>query len=195
MWDFCRAVDDAVDEATGRGAGRAAARSCWRQEIARVFEAPRPQSPQGQALSRSPASFDLPRVPFEDLIDGVQMDLGHRRYETFDDLRGVLLARRLDGGPHLPQHLRLPRTRAARDYAMNLGLALQLTNIVRDVKADLEQGRVYLPQDELRRFGCTEAGRCAAGAVTPGRCRALLRAPARARPDLLRARGGGHAGR
>ncbi len=114
--------------------------------------------------------FNLPRRSFDDLIDGVQMDLDHRRYQTFDDLRKYcwrvastvgLICLNIFGCRHP----------GGRDYAMNLGLALQLTNIVRDVKTDLDHGRVYLPQDELRRFGCSEQ-ELAAGVVTPesGRC-------------------------
>ena len=165
VWDACRAIDDAVDEA--RDEAQAARQlGFWRQEIARVFEGAEAQSPQGQALVPVARQFDLPRRAFEDLIDGVQMDLGHRRYETFDDLREYcwrvastvgLICLNIFGCRHP----------GGRDYAMNLGLALQLTNIVRDVKTDLDHGRVYLPQDELRRFGCTEQD-LAAGAVTPG---------------------------
>ena len=73
----------------------------------------RPSRPQGLALQPVAARFALPRRAFEDLIDGVQMDLERTRYATFAELREVLLARGLDGRPHLPQHLRLPASRAA----------------------------------------------------------------------------------
>ena len=170
VWDACRAIDDAVDEAPDP-AQAARQLAFWRDEIARVFDGGTAQSPQGQALVPVARQFDLPRRSFDDLIDGVQMDLDHRRYETFDDLREYcwrvastvgLICLNIFGCRHP----------GGRDYAMNLGLALQLTNIVRDVKTDLDHGRIYLPQDELRRFGCTEQN-LAAGLVTP-QIRALL---------------------
>lgn len=179
VWDACRAIDDAVDEAADEAQAERQL-GFWRQEIARVFEGGDAQSPQGQALVPVARRFDLPRRSFEDLIDGVHMDLGHRRYESFDDLREYcwrvastvgLICLNIFGCRHP----------GGRDYAMNLGIALQLTNIVRDVKTDLDRGRVYLPQDELRRFGCTE-GDLAVGAVTPA-IRALLH------HQLTRARG------
>lgn len=170
VWDACRAIDDAVDEAPDP-AQAARQLAFWRDEVARVFDGGAAQSPQGRALVPVARQFDLPRRSFDDLIDGVQMDLDHRRYETFDDLREYcwrvastvgLICLNIFGCRHP----------GGRDYAMNLGLALQLTNIVRDVKTDLDHGRIYLPQDELRRFGCTEQD-LAAGLVTP-QIRALL---------------------
>lgn len=86
VWDACRAIDDAVDEAAD-GAQAVRQVAFWRDEIARVFDGGAPESAQGRALQPVAAAFALPRRSFEDLIDGVQMDLGARRYETFDDLR------------------------------------------------------------------------------------------------------------
>ncbi|MGE0813705.1 MAG: presqualene diphosphate synthase HpnD [Vicinamibacterales bacterium] len=170
VWDVCRAIDDAVDEAPSADAGRVAL-AFWRDEIARVFDGGTPESVQGLALQPVARRFELPRRAFEDLVDGVQMDLEHDRYETFDDLREYcwrvastvgLICLNIFGCRHP----------GSRDYAMNLGLALQLTNIVRDVRTDLDHGRIYLPQDEMRRFHCTEA-HLRAGAVTED-VRALL---------------------
>jgi len=170
VWDACRAIDDAVDEASDRAQAERQL-AFWRDEIGRVFDGGSAESPQGRALVPVARRFDMPRRAFDDLIDGVQMDLGHRRYETFDDLREYCW--RVASTVGL---VCLPifgcRHPGGRDYAMNLGLALQLTNIVRDVKTDLDQGRVYLPQDDLRRFGVTEAD-LAAGRVTAS-IRALL---------------------
>jgi 15-cis-phytoene synthase len=168
VWDFCRAVDDAVDEAAPEGqwpldatARRTAERklALWRDELARCFnqEDSRglPQTRQGRALRPLVTDFNLPRPPFEDLIDGVAMDLAIDRYETIDEL--LEYCRRVASAVGLVCieifGCRDPR---ARDYAINLGLALQLTNIVRDVGVDLARGRVYLPQQDLRRFNCTE---------------------------------------
>jgi phytoene/squalene synthetase len=156
VWDFCRAVDDAVDEAGAEGQWPldAAARqhaeqelALWRSELARCFEpaAPEPQTRQGRALRPLVAEFRLPRQPFEDLIDGVAMDLAIDRYETIDEL--LEYCRRVASAVGLVCiEIFGCRDAGARDYAINLGLALQLTNIVRDVGVDLARGRVYLPQ-------------------------------------------------
>jgi 15-cis-phytoene synthase len=164
VWDACRAIDDAVDEAAGAADGADRLRY-WRGEIARVFDGGAPESRQGRALQPVAARFALPRRAFEDLVDGVQMDLEQSRYATFDDLREYcwrvastvgLICLNIFGCRHP----------GGREYAMNLGLALQLTNIIRDVAADLAHGRIYLPQDEMARTGCTEAA-LRAGKVTP----------------------------
>ena len=88
VWDFCRAVDDAVDEDRGRGnhAARREAVAFWRAELARAFDGSAPSTPQAQHLQPFIAAFDLPRQAFDDVIDGVAMDLDTARYETFDDL-------------------------------------------------------------------------------------------------------------
>ncbi|MDQ3441779.1 MAG: presqualene diphosphate synthase HpnD [Planctomycetota bacterium] len=167
VWDFCRAVDDAVDEAMPEGqwplsaAAQAKAEAeldGWRDEVARAFDtspARLPQTAQGRALRPLVATFNLPRQPFDDLIDGVAMDLAHDRYETIDEL--IEYCRRVASAVGLICiEIFGCRDRAAREYAINLGLALQLTNIVRDVGVDLRRSRVYLPQEDLRRFGVSE---------------------------------------
>ena len=89
VWDFCRAVDDAVDEdglvESGSPMGRAAI-PFWRDELASAFDGGTPASPQGRGLQPHVRPFELPRRAFEDVIDGVAMDLDTMRYETFDDL-------------------------------------------------------------------------------------------------------------
>ena len=182
VWDFCRAVDDAVDEVAPEGEWPLSAAAhqqavtelaTWRAELGRCFdESPTvPETRQGRALRPFIAAFNLPRQPFEDLIDGVAMDLEHHRYETIDDL--LQYCRRVASAVGLVCiEIFQCRDAGARDYAINLGIALQLTNILRDVGVDLARGRVYLPQEDLKRFGCTESD-LRAGAVTPP-VRALL---------------------
>jgi len=170
VWDFCRAVDDAVDEVpvmVEAGAALPAGRDAvpfWRAELARAFDGQPPATGQGRRLQPFVTEFDLPRQAFEDVIDGVAMDLDTTRYETFDDLfeycRRVasavgMICIRIFGC----------RNASAREYALNLGVALQLTNILRDVKTDLGRGRVYLPLDDLRAHGCT-VDDLSAGVVT-----------------------------
>jgi phytoene synthase len=174
VWDFCRAVDDAVDEepsvAAGLPTGRAAV-AFWRQEIARVFAAQAPATDQGRHLQPFVAAFDLPRQAFDDVIDGVAMDLDTQRYQTFDDL--FEYCRRVASAVGMIC-IRIwgCRSDRSRDYALNLGVALQLTNILRDVKGDLERGRVYLPLEDLQAYGCTVED-LSAGIVT-GPMRNLL---------------------
>ena len=197
VWDFCRAVDDAVDDAVdeavdkaGDEAGgeatsvRAAAQlSMWRAELEACYaghagagggDAGRggPSTTQGRALRPYIREFNLLREPFEDLIDGVAMDLEHARYPTFEALAEY--CRRVASTVGLICieifGYRDPVTRA---YAVNLGMALQLTNIIRDVGADLRQGRMYLPVEDLVRFGVTEEA-LRQGHMTPA-VRELLR--------------------
>ncbi len=90
VWDFCRAVDDAVDEAAGTATDTAAAELArWRNELAAAFDGGSPQTRQGRALAPLVTQFHLPRSAFDMLIEGVEMDVGHRRYETFPDLYRV----------------------------------------------------------------------------------------------------------
>ncbi len=154
VWDFCRAVDDAVDDEPAGRAEAGAAVAFWRAELARCYEAGAPRTPQGQRLQPFVSQFDLPRQAFEDVLDGVAMDLDTMRYQTFEQLfeycRRVasavgMICIRIFGC----------RSERAREYALNLGVALQLTNVLRDVKDDLARGRVYLPLDDLAACGCT----------------------------------------
>jgi phytoene synthase len=195
VWDFCRAVDDAVDEA---GAGDAAAEvERWRQEVAAVFGDGEPRTPQGRALTPVARRFSLPRTAFEALVDGVAMDLpstgsgqGERRYETFADLYEYCIRVASAVGLMCLEIFgyRDPR---ARQYATDLGVALQLTNILRDVPEDLSRGRVYIPQEDLRRFGVSEddlrreASSAGAG-VQSSAVKALLRYQAERARDYYR---------
>ena len=168
VWDVCRAIDDAVDE---QPSGGAEAVAFWRAEIDRVFSGVSPETEQGRSLQPFVVPFELPKQAFLDVIDGVAMDLHTTRYRTFDELLeyckrvasavGLICVNIFDcRGPQ------------ANEYAVQLGIALQLTNILRDVKDDWNKGRVYLPLEDLERFGCTEAD-IATGAMSP-RLRALL---------------------
>lgn len=197
VWDFCRAVDDAVDEAPVEGSptGRAAV-DFWRAELARCYAGSRPETSQGRALQPFIASFALPRQAFEDVIDGVAMDLETRQYKTFDDL--FEYCRRVASAVGLIC-IRIFGCRSddAAAYALNLGVALQLTNIIRDIPEDLARGRLYLPLADLAAHGCTPDA-IAAGVLTPdvraliafecGRAREYYRRAVEARPDADRPR-------
>jgi phytoene synthase len=162
VWDFCRAVDDAVDEPGGRDPGRTL--SQWREELARLYEDGRPATVQGQHLLPFIRQFRLPRSAFDDLIDGVAMDLERVRYDTFEILRQYCLRVASAVGLICVEIFGYSDLHT-RDYAIDLGIALQLTNIIRDVPIDMERGRLYIPTEDLTRFGCTEE-ELRAGVVT-----------------------------
>jgi 15-cis-phytoene synthase len=151
VWDFCRAVDDAVDEAEGGSAAAQVAR--WREELARCFDGGTPQTSQGRALQPLIPAFNLPRPAFEALIEGVEMDLHTTRYATFADLYEYCIRVASAVGLMCVEIFGC-KDPASRQYAIDLGVALQLTNILRDVPGDLERGRVYIPTEDMVRFGC-----------------------------------------
>ncbi|HSL23467.1 MAG TPA: presqualene diphosphate synthase HpnD [Vicinamibacterales bacterium] len=173
LWDFCRVADDAVDLAPDE-ASATAELARWRGEIAACYGAGAPATDVGRKLAVVIGRYQLPRGPFDDLLDGIAMDLTIKRYETFNDLYRYCL-RVASAVGLLSVEIFGYRAAAARDYAVELGIALQLTNILRDVPADLARGRVYLPQEDLRKHNVTEAdlAAAAAGDVRP-QVRALL---------------------
>jgi 15-cis-phytoene synthase len=163
VWDFCRAVDDATDEVeidvgVGDGSPRTPSPAVevarWRNELAACFDG-QPQLRQGRALQPVIAQFRLRREPFDALIEGVEMDVVPRRYETFEDLYQYCI-RVASAIGLICLDIFEYREPQSRQYAIDLGVALQLTNILRDVRGDLERGRVYIPLEDLRRFQCTE---------------------------------------
>lgn len=155
VWDFCRAVDDAVDEAEAGAADARSEVARWRREVAACFDGGAPETPQGRALAPLVQRFNLPRSAFDALVNGVEMDVSSRRYETFDDLYEYCTRVASAVGLMCVEIFGYSDSRT-RQYATELGVALQLTNILRDVPDDLSRGRVYIPQEDLRRFGCTE---------------------------------------
>ena len=195
VWDFCRAVDDAVDEvvpeqewqggltpdARARAAGQLA---MWREELGRIYTGS-PATRQGRRLLPWVREFDLPRARFEELIDGVEMDLAWSRYSTFAALSEY--CRRVASAVGLIcLEIFGYRDEGAKSYAESLGIALQLTNVIRDVQADLRRGRVYLPLEDLERFGVSET-ELAASTVTPAVAELLRFECARARYYYVRA--------
>jgi phytoene synthase len=153
VYAFCRFVDDIADDDTNTQPAAMLAR--WRDELHNVF-AGTPTRPVSRALADNVIRFGIPRRYFDEVIDGVEMDLTRRRYESFDELS--LYCRRVASAVGLIcVEIFGYRNPATRVYAEKLGLAFQLTNIIRDVREDAERGRIYLPLEDLRRFGITEA--------------------------------------
>jgi phytoene synthase len=152
IYSFCREVDDIVDEGENRGSS-ASLLEAWTAFIRQKGVAPREEL--GARLAAAVRDFDIPQIHLLEIIEGVRMDLTQTRYENFEGLKkycyGVASAVGLCCLPIFG--VPIPE---ARDYAVSLGIAFQLTNILRDVGTDAGRGRVYLPLEDLKRFGCSE---------------------------------------
>ncbi len=152
LYAFCREVDDVVDETTDPTVARAKL-AWWRLEIGAAFSGA-PQHPVARALQPVIASFALAEAHFQAVIDGMAMDIERNRYLDFSDLEGY--CHRVAGVVGLlSAEIFGYANPATRQYARDLGIAFQLTNIIRDVGEDARRGRIYLPQDELTRHGVT----------------------------------------
>jgi len=150
LYAFCREVDDTVDETSDPIVARRRL-DWWRTEIAAVF-AGEPQHPVARALQPIVRDTNLPQERFLEIIDGMQMDLDYNRYPDFPTLE-VYCYRVAGVVGLLSAEIFGYRNPATLDYARNLGLALQLTNILRDVGEDARRNRIYLPLDEMARHG------------------------------------------
>ena len=152
LYAFCREVDDIVDEVSDVGVARTKL-AWWRTEVANLF-AGHPQHPVTKALAPFTASHGIDAGRMNEIIDGMEMDLVYHRYPDFDSLR--LYCHRAAGVVgQLSASIFGYSEASTLEYAESLGIAFQLTNIIRDVGEDARRGRVYLPQDELARFGLT----------------------------------------
>jgi phytoene synthase len=153
VYAFARRGDDIADGGLDQ-AEAAAALAAYRETLDACYAADvsRLDAPEGRGLAEAIRRFKIPRQPFEDLILGLEMDLNNATYETWDDLS--LYAYRVASTIGLVCieifGYRNPRT---RDYAVLLGKALQLVNILRDIQRDAQRGRIYLPREDLDRFG------------------------------------------
>jgi phytoene synthase len=154
LYAFCREVDDTVDETSDQSVARIKL-AWWRTEVSAMFKGS-PTHPVTQALQPHLAPYNLQEQHLQAIIDGMEMDLDQSRYLDYPGLRkycwhvaGVvgILSASIFGVTN-------PRT---LDYAEKLGLAFQLTNIIRDVGDDARKGRIYLPVNELQQFGVTAA--------------------------------------
>ncbi len=152
LYAFCREVDDVVDECQDPGVARIKL-SWWREEIERVF-AGEPQHPVGQALAPAVREFNLAKEYFQEIIDGMAMDLEPVRYASFKDL-ALYCYRVASAVGLLSAEIFGYQDRHTLKYAHDLGMAFQLTNILRDVGEDARRGRIYLPEDEMAAHGVT----------------------------------------
>ena len=160
VYAFCRTVDDIADLGDERGTDRAEQRRAldrWRRDVALCYEpGGTPTDPIAARLAQAVRTFAIPRDALLAIIGGVAMDLDRVRYETAEDLYPYCYRVASAVGLCCIEIFGYTDPRA-RQYAVDLGTALQLTNIIRDVGADARAGRIYLPQDDLRKFGVTVA--------------------------------------
>ncbi len=151
VYAFCRYTDDIVDEDDLRKPARLRK---WRMELGRALEGRSSYTLLNQ-LNSTARRFNIPVNHFYELIKGMEMDIAKTRYGTFDELREYCYLVASSVGL-MCRHIFGFRNESTRAYAINLGIALQLTNIIRDVKDDARKGRIYIPQEDLDRFGYTE---------------------------------------
>ena len=154
LYAYCREVDDVVDNITEPAIAQAKL-DWWREELDRLYQG-QPQHPVTQALAHVLIDVDLPKEQLVEILDGMAMDLEQNRYDSFKELSlycyrvasvvGLLAAQIFGYKDHQTQK-----------YARDLGMAFQLTNIIRDVREDAERNRIYLPQKMLEEFDVTES--------------------------------------
>ncbi len=150
LYAFCREVDDVVDECTDPNVARTTL-NWWRDEVSAIYGGA-PQHPVGRALQPLVQQFNLPREHLLEIIDGMEMDLDQHTYPDFKSLQ-LYCYRVASVVGLLAAEIFGYTDRKTLKYAHDLGIAFQLTNIIRDVGEDARRGRIYLPLDELAQFG------------------------------------------
>ena len=153
LYAFCREVDDVVDECTDFSVAQTKL-NWWKSEVANLY-ANTPQHPVTKALQPFISQFNLAQEHFLEIIDGMEMDLKFNRYEDFKQLQ-LYCYRVASVVGLLSASIFGFKNRKTLKYAHDLGMAFQLTNIIRDVGEDARRGRIYLPLDELRKANVTE---------------------------------------
>lgn len=152
VYTFCRTTDDIVDNNQDISKNIERLQK-WRRELENALDGKSEYQLLNQ-LSLIAKRFQIPVSYFYELVKGVEMDLLKNRYETFDELKEYCYLVASTVGL-MCLDIFNSRSAKTKEYAVNLGIALQLTNILRDVGIDSKYGRIYLPQEDLRRFGYT----------------------------------------
>src|SRR6185369_7998392 len=159
LYAFCREVDDVADEDAVPAELRRERLAAWREDVRRACDGMTPRFPVNVELQPIISRYHLPFSHFDELIKGVEMDLDIKRYEDYPQLE--LYCYRVASVVGLLSIEIFGYTDpACRQYAIYLGKALQLTNILRDVRSDAERGRIYLPLSELARLRVTPEEIC-----------------------------------
>jgi 15-cis-phytoene synthase len=151
FYAFCRLVDDAIDEADSKE-GAAIELKSWRQELGKLYQG-QPKHPVTRALLPAIQAFKIPREYLEEIISGCEMDLSKKRYDNHEELQQYCYRVASCVGIVCLYIFGAEISDQSRQAAISLGLAVQLTNILRDIKGDLDMDRIYLPQEDLSRFG------------------------------------------
>ncbi len=154
VYAFCRKTDDIIDEGSDTDDLKYEKLRRWRIELEKSLRGTS-EYPLLNKLSAIIKQFNIPLEPFFELIAGMEMDLQRKRYLSFEDLMQYCYLVASTVGLMCIEIFGY-KNKSAKDYAVNLGLAMQLTNILRDVKKDSEKGRIYLPQKDLANFDYTE---------------------------------------
>ncbi len=150
LYAFCREVDDVADDESVPVEKRRADLTAWREDVRRACEGGEPKFIVNRELQPIISEYHLPFGYFDELIQGVEMDLDIKRYDSFEDLE-LYCYRVASVVGLLSIEIFGYQDKNCREYAIALGKALQLTNILRDVRNDAERGRIYLPLSELQR--------------------------------------------
>jgi 15-cis-phytoene synthase len=151
LYAFCREVDDVADDETSPVERRREQLGAWRDDVRRACSNETPRFAVNRELQTAIRQYHLPFEYFDELIRGVEMDLDIKRYDNYEQLE-LYCYRVASVVGLLSIEIFGYKNAACRDYAIYLGKALQMTNILRDVRSDAERGRIYLPLFELRRF-------------------------------------------
>ena len=154
FYAFCRVVDDVADSTELPIDEKLRQLGEWRQEIRRAY-LDTPRTPLGREMAQIIRTYLIAPTPLEEILNGMEMDMSKARYETFAELE-TYCYRVASAVGLVSIDIFGCRHAQTRDYAVALGMAFQLTNILRDVKKDASFGRIYLPLDELARFGVTQ---------------------------------------
>ena len=153
VYAFCKEIDNAVDEPPAGSNPQEELRR-WQAELDAAYRST-PTFPVTISLANHVKQLSIPQAYFNELIKGVEMDLATSRYASFQDL-SVYCYRVASVVGLICLHIFGPTSARAQDYAVNLGMAFQLTNILRDIGTDAAQDRIYLPLEDLEKFGCTD---------------------------------------
>ena len=154
LYAFCREVDDVVDECSDEQVARTTL-NWWRTQVAEIYSG-KPQHPVAQALVPVVKQFNLAQEHLLEIIDGMEMDLDQPRYTDFKSLQ-LYCYRVASVVGLLSVEIFGYTDRQTLKYAHDLGIAFQLTNIIRDVGEDARRNRIYLPMDEMQQFNVTAA--------------------------------------
>jgi len=154
VYAFCRQTDDIIDSETDSHEVKFKKIHHWKEEFGKALE-DKSTYPLLNQLNKIIKKFNIPVEPFFELIKGVESDLQTSRYKDFETLYRYCYRVAVTVGL-MSIEIFGYKTKNAKEYAVNLGIAMQLTNILRDIKIDALNGRIYIPKEDLRRFGYTE---------------------------------------